>query len=231
MVLKTTMNQLTKGYFMTFNHQKLTAHLLAHAAVHFMIYTLKMNKHTQSGFTLIELLVTITIACLVAGFAVPSIQSLVQSNYMIAKTNYLRGSISFARSIAISEFSQVTFCASDDQTTCSGNNTWENGWIIYTTDDAGINTIHKVGEDVSSTLTITVDYFYDPTTLTFDEQGQVLDASNIPGLRGTFTICNENGASDGRVVNINTQGRAQKSYKESSSSTVKDITGVSITCS
>jgi len=231
MVLKTTMNQLTKGYFMTFNHQKLTAHLLAHAAVHFMIYTLKMNKHTQSGFTLIEILMTITIVGVVMGFVFPSLQSIRQSNYIIAKTNYLRGSINYARSIAISEFSQVTFCASDDQTTCSGNNTWENGWIIYTTDDAGINTIHKVGEDISSSLTITADYFSDTTTLTFDEQGQLLDASNIPGLRGTFTICDENGASDGKAVNINTLGRVQKAYKESSLSIIKDITGVSITCS
>ncbi len=104
---------------------------------------------TQSGFTLVELMVTLAVGVIVLALGLPAIMSMMSTNQAAGYSNELVGAIRLARSEAVKRAASVTVCASNaDQTACSGND-WNNGWIVFSDDDAdsvydGGETIHRV---------------------------------------------------------------------------------------
>lgn len=85
----------------------------------------------QKGFTLLEVLVTISVVAVLIGVAVPSIDSFVQNNRLIAASNDLVSAMHIARSEAIKNNTRVTVCASSNGTTCATNGDWKDGWVVF----------------------------------------------------------------------------------------------------
>ncbi len=85
----------------------------------------------QRGFSLVELLVTIAIAGIMAGLAAPSFSRMINANRIQTSASALQGDLMFARTEAVKRGIWVSVCASADQATCSGANTWQTGWIVF----------------------------------------------------------------------------------------------------
>jgi type IV fimbrial biogenesis protein FimT len=85
----------------------------------------------QQGFSLTELVMVMAIVAILLSIGVPSYRYIANSYRMSSEVNGLLGDLMFARAEAIKEGQLVTVCASTNGTTCSGNTTWQNGWIVW----------------------------------------------------------------------------------------------------
>ena len=85
----------------------------------------------QNGLTLVELLVTIVVLTVLLATGVPSFMEFIKNNRLIGQTNDLVVAVQLARNEAIKRGSMTVICASADQATCSGNDDWTTGWIVF----------------------------------------------------------------------------------------------------
>ena len=185
-----------------------------------------MKTRTSTGFSLVELAATLAIGALIMAVAVPSYKTSASNNQLVLQVNTLNSVLQYARGNAIKEKLPVTVCASEDQATCSGNNEWETGWIVYITDSANNDTLLKVGESATAETTIRASNFNDNTQLAFDATGILTNNES----RGTFTVCDERGDIKARALILNAVGRTQKSYDQTDDNIVEDDTGANVTC-
>jgi type IV fimbrial biogenesis protein FimT len=86
----------------------------------------------ESGFTLIELMITLVVLAVVLALGIPSFQQFIKNNRLAGQTNDLVLAIQMARNEAVKRGSGAVICASDDQATCSENDNWTTGWIVFT---------------------------------------------------------------------------------------------------
>lgn len=88
-----------------------------------------------SGFTLIELMVTLAVLAIAVTIAVPSYQTLINTNRMAGGINDFVGSLHYARSEAIKRGLRVTVCKSagqaPDEPRCATSGAWTQGWIVF----------------------------------------------------------------------------------------------------
>jgi len=85
----------------------------------------------QSGFNITELLIVMAIVAILLSIGVPSYRYITNSYRMSSEVNSLLGDMMYARSEAIREGQNVTVCVSADGATCSGNSTWQTGWLVF----------------------------------------------------------------------------------------------------
>jgi len=87
----------------------------------------------QTGFTLMELLVVIAIVGVLAGIGVPSFRTMVQSATAREAATQFYGGLARARSEAVARNTRIHVCARARSATpsCSEDNTWENGWLVF----------------------------------------------------------------------------------------------------
>ncbi|HEX4243827.1 MAG TPA: GspH/FimT family pseudopilin [Steroidobacteraceae bacterium] len=105
------------------------------------------SRNRTAGFTLFELLMVMVVVAIMMGIGIPSFKYVSSSNRIAAELNLLVGDLQYARSEAIKEGNFVTVCASSDQQTCSGSDTWETGWIVFADGNA-----NKTFESANDTL-------------------------------------------------------------------------------
>jgi type IV fimbrial biogenesis protein FimT len=91
--------------------------------------TLNMDK--EPGFTLVELLITIVVVSILLAAGVPAFQSFIKNSRVTSQTNDLISTIQLARSEALKRGTNMVVCASSDQATCTGKDTWADGWIVF----------------------------------------------------------------------------------------------------
>ena len=85
----------------------------------------------QGGFTLIELLVTISIAVILMTIAIPSFMDFVRNNRLSGQANDLMLAFAYAKSEAVKRSVPVTVCSRQNDTTCAGSATWDDGWLVF----------------------------------------------------------------------------------------------------
>ena len=85
----------------------------------------------QGGFTLTELIMVVAIVAILLSIAVPSYRYITNSYRMSSEVNGLLGDLMYARSEAIKEGQFVTVCVTVNGKTCSGNTSWDRGWLVF----------------------------------------------------------------------------------------------------
>lgn len=88
------------------------------------------------GFGLVEQIATLAVLAVVVAMAVPVFHRLVESHELrVAQADYI-AALQHARSVAVNEQTRMIFCATRDAHTCSGEDTWNQGWLIGRADPA-----------------------------------------------------------------------------------------------
>ena len=91
----------------------------------------------RRGFTLVELLVVVAIVAIMLSIGAPSYRYITTSYRMSSEVNGLLGDLMFARSEAIKEGQFVTVCVTVNGKTCTGNTSWDRGWLVFSNPNNG----------------------------------------------------------------------------------------------
>ena len=83
------------------------------------------------GLSLIELLITIAVFALIVSLATPGLGTLVERNRVVTSANGLVAHLNYARQEAVMRGEFVSACPSFDQQTCSRDNQWDQGFIVF----------------------------------------------------------------------------------------------------
>lgn len=157
------------------------------------------NQHAQ---TLPELLVTLSILAILIGFVTPAVGSLLQKNRHISEINQLHASLNFARSMAIQTRTMVSLCAGEQS--CEGSRNWQGRILIFI--DKNRNGVLDDNEQLLKAVDINPRHrwhwsnFRQQPYMSFRPDGMT------HSLNGTFTLCDQQLAIRGLVINIT--GRA-----------------------
>ena len=179
-----------------------------------MVVTMKTG-HRHHGFTLIELLVSLTVLGIALGLAAPGMADLMRNNRLVAESDRLLADLRYARSEAVKRRVSVIVCRSADpldaSPVCSGNpNDWATGWIVFasgdtnTTYQSGTDTLLRVARPTEGGITIGVNNAAN-THIEF-----AMDGSLNPSQTGRFAVCDNRGASYGRLVEVSPSGRPRR---------------------
>lgn len=154
-----------------------------------------MARRSQRGFTLYELLITVLVIGAILTLGIPNLTEFTRNSRLTAAANDLHASFLLARSEAARAKTNVTICASSDQSTCTG--TLDDGWIVFVDEDgdiardAGEAVLRRVPA-VDSTINITPN---DPAATYFSFAGTGLGRGNVNGVPAfqTAVICDDRG--------------------------------------
>lgn len=108
--------------------------------------------HQRTGFTLIEAMVVISILIITLAVGLPSFTAFVNDSRVSGNANEFIGAMTLARSEAVARGRLVTICSSDnansDNPSCSGENNWNKGWIVFTEDSSADIGSYDDGETI-----------------------------------------------------------------------------------
>ena len=166
--------------------------------------------YKNRGFTLPEIMIAILIAGVLLTIGMPRLNKVIEGRQLVGQATEVASALSFARAEATSRGSNVVICSSEDRSTCSDDNDWSTGWIIYSDKNGdGIATdpteaeILKTEGAMNGEVTLVADV----TFLSFNQSGEASSS-------GVFHLCSGNAeASDlasnkSRLVTVNNVGSA-----------------------
>lgn len=169
--------------------------------------------YTSKGFTLIELAVTIAVVAILLTLAVPSFNSLIQSNRVTGHANGMVSALHFARSEAVNRSETVRFCpVNAAQTDCDEDGDWAAGWIALVQSGPDAGEIVRVWPAVPESLSL--DHQTDAAI--DDDFIDLMPLGNVGAGNGDFVYrwtyrpadCAA-GRPHQRTVDIGRNGRAQ----------------------
>ncbi len=147
-------------------------------------------KSECNGFTLVELMVALTVGGILLAVAIPSYNTMIQSNRLAAGANEFVSSMGLARSEALKRRTDITVTATDSGS--AGNEWGKGGWIV-----AVGGTTLKTVPDLSTTITL--DSTNNKTVFTYSSNGAA-DSSD------TLRLCPVSGGA-GREIGVSATGR------------------------
>jgi type IV fimbrial biogenesis protein FimT len=156
----------------------------------------KLTMDKEPGFTLVELLITIVILTILLAAGVPAFQQFIKNNRVTAQTNDLISAIQLARSEALKNGANIVVCASSDQASCTGKDTWTEGWIVFS--DLNFNNVPDVGgspplcEKTEDCIIATHPGLSAGSTLTTDAGKLCFLPTGLSGTHLSGTCSNEN---------------------------------------
>ena len=187
------------------------------------------------GFTLTELLATVSIAAIIAAFALPQLQVFVQNNARATRINTLVSAMTFARSQAVSLGRTMTLCPSLEIGTVSvpacnaGDNQYQTGFVVLDESDPGGRSLKKAfqpsGRGGYTLLGVT------PNSAALDRvefaaTGRVTSG----GANARFIYCDARGRESVRAIVLSATG-GPRITSDTDNSGFDDINGTDLTCS
>lgn len=155
----------------------------------------------RQGFTLLELIITIAIFAVIAGFAIPGFQNLIEANRVTSHTNNFLSALKTARSEAVKRGGPVTLAPI--------NGGFSEGWCLYEgtagSDCDSVTTIRRF--QVGGGISIDAG---DTNAIEFDDRGRLSSPDSEVDIAVDPVSCDgEEGKR--RLISIGFGGRASSS--------------------
>jgi len=186
------------------------------------------GPNRNNGVTLVELLVVITVAAILAFFAVPDLADFVKNNRNSSDINDLLSSVSYARSEAVKRNSSVTICQSANGTSCQNSaGSWGGGWLVFEDINrdgsvtAGADTILRVSSGIGSGRSLG----FSATRVIYRSSGLASEGTNA-----TFTLCDDRGASHAKGLIIGASGHPRVARDSNDNDVVEGADGADVAC-
>ncbi len=163
------------------------------------------TKPTCSGFSFLELLIVLVISSIVYASGIPAAWSWILDTRQRTASNTLFTHLQMARNSSITRQVNVVLCQSDGGRICSGRNSWQYGWIVFT--DPNDNEQF----DPSETLLTVQQPLGDQVQIQFGGRNGGRYVRYTPLGRGwpnaTFTFCDRRGSVSARAIVLSLSGR------------------------
>lgn len=159
----------------------------------------------QRGFTLVEAMITLTIAAILLTWAVPSLKDFITRNRMSTEVNNFVASFYLARSEAVKRLRNVGICPSSNGSSCTGNNTWRDGWMVFEDTDNSVS--YTAGDKILQLYSALPEHFTVGTSsngVLYSPSGQLSNVSNT-----TFKFRDCNNIARSRHVSVSAEGRVR----------------------
>ena len=143
----------------------------------------------QGGFTLTELIMVVAIVAILLSIAVPSYRYITNSYRMSSEVNGLLGDLMYARSEAIKEGQFVTVCVTVNGKTCTGNTSWDRGWLVFSNPNNGPQPpgpVLRIQDRFTGTSPDSFDADNGVSSVTYNREGFATTAAGFPNA--TITL-------------------------------------------
>ncbi|TVS13247.1 MAG: prepilin-type N-terminal cleavage/methylation domain-containing protein [Wenzhouxiangella sp.] len=163
-------------------------------------------RHHARGLTIVELMITLAVAAILASVGVPAMGGFIAESRITTKSNVLMAHVQFARNAAITMRSNVVACPSADQQGCSGDNRWDQGWIVF---------IDRENQGAPSSPEDVLRVIAPETRLLLHSAGRTRvrfqPGGGAFGTNLTIRVCDPTGRASPRAVIVSNPGRARVS--------------------
>ena len=167
---------------------------------------MQFQTRKMHGFTVVELMFCIAVAAVLCAISAPALGNFVHGETLRTSRNALVTSLNMARNTAVARQSHIVVCPSTDQRTCSDDNWWQQGWIVFDdrNGDGTRSTDEPLLESVQSQTGLAI--------LTSEDRERVIYRSDgsSPGTNLTFTFCDRFGDKDAATVIVGNSGRPRQ---------------------
>lgn len=167
----------------------------------------------DQGFTLVEMMVVIAILAILATLAMPSFDTMIRNNRLVAETNSFLGDLAYIRG-NVPAGKRGVICASTDSSTCSGGTSWTSGRIMFIDDNR--DGIRNPSEELLRVSTIKGGGGFKVTasaagSVCFESNGDGTSSFSIAAgcVRPTLTLCDSRSGNFGRGIAIPSFGPPQ----------------------
>jgi len=162
-----------------------------------------MKKRQRQGFTALELIVTMSIIAILLATGVPAIKNYSWNLRMKTAMDLLQTDLNLARGFAVSHNIQTIICPATDSNDCSGQSTWQDGWMVFT--DLNADRHKQAGEPLlkqaAAVAMMNISSSGSRSNLRFYPSG------SAPGSNTTILFCDKRGAAYAGTITISNSGR------------------------
>jgi type IV fimbrial biogenesis protein FimT len=102
---------------------------------------------SKRGVSTMELIVVVVIIGVLSALAFPEFSMFLHKHRAATLANEFITDVNLARSEAISRGTRVTMCKSADGGSCTSDNHWDQGWIVFE-ESVTINGVREAGEEI-----------------------------------------------------------------------------------
>ena len=183
----------------------------------------KAQSMRQAGVTLLELMITLAILGIVLVIVVPSGQSFLIQNRIVAEINELSGVIQYARSHAIDEQVNTIVCPAGDFETC-GNN-WDLPKIVFADLDGDGD------RGANEELLVATSNLHETNYLTGPADSITFQANGSVSSPATLLLCHQDKDDEyARALTVSLQGRVKISRDTNGDGIHEENDGTPLDC-
>ena len=168
---------------------------------------MKATYTQQIGFSMLELMIALTVSAVLITIAIPSFQNTIRSSLLASGADNLAASLNLARAKAITARRNVRLCPSTNGTSCAGDGSWTDGWIMFVDEDGNnapsSSELIQARGAMDSRISLTTPAAF-MQYIQFRPTGVVLGNG---GSSGQFIFCSGDYHKYSRLVGIGATGR------------------------
>ncbi len=162
----------------------------------------KLNR--QRGISHVELMIAVALVMVVTATALPDVSKMRGHNKVMDARQQLLMDFNFAQNTAVRNYRRIVICPSDNQQTCNGGNSWQNGWIIFQDFDA--NNQRNGGESVLKFSQLNANV---TVTSGVDNHFHFYPDGSAPDSTGSLLMCIDGEPEMGHRVMVFDDGRVR----------------------